>query len=202
MLDVYSQEPLPADSPFWRLPTVLAWGGMRGAVSLAAAFAIPLVTDAGTPFPDRELIIFLAFSVILFTLVVQGLSLPFVIRALDVEDDGGEEQREEAVARKRAAQAALRRIDELVEEDWVREDTADRLRGLYTFRINRFGERLGHGDGSVEERSQSYQRLRRELLRAEEEAVVALRRSDEISDEVLRRVLRDLALEDVRLDVD
>jgi CPA1 family monovalent cation:H+ antiporter len=74
------------------------------------------------------------------------------------------------------------------------------MRGLYNFRISRFGERLGHGDGSVEEQSQAYQRLRRELLRAEEEAVVALRRQDEISDEVLRRVLRDLALEDVRLD--
>jgi monovalent cation/hydrogen antiporter len=75
------------------------------------------------------------------------------------------------------------------------------MRGLYNFRISRLGERLGHGDGGVEEQSQAYQRLRRELLRAEEEAVVALRRQDEISDEVLRRVLRDLALEDVRLDV-
>jgi Na+/H+ antiporter len=184
----------------WREGVIVAWSGLRGAVSLAAALAIPLSTDAGTPFPARELIIFLAFCVILFTLVVQGLSLPFVIRALHVEDDDSEE-REEAIARKRAAQAALRRIEELVHEDWVREDTAERMRGLYNFRINRFGERLGHGDGSIEEQSQAYQRLRRELLQAEEEAVVALRRADEISDEVLRRVLRDLALEDVRLDV-
>jgi Na+/H+ antiporter len=183
----------------WREGVIVASSGLRGAVSLAAALAVPLQTDAGAAFPGRELIIFLAFCVILFTLVVQGLSLPFLIRALHVEDDDSEE-REEAIARKRAAQAALRRIDELVEEDWVREDTAERMRGLYNFRINRFGERLGHGDGSVEEQSQAYQRLRRELLRAEEDAVVALRRQDEISDEVLRRVLRDLALEDVRLD--
>jgi Na+/H+ antiporter len=183
----------------WREGVIVASSGLRGAVSLAAALAIPLQTAAGAPFPGRELIIFLAFGVILFTLVVQGLSLPALIRALHVEDDGTEE-REEAIARKRAAQAALRRIDELVAEDWVREDTAERLRGLYNFRISRFGERLGHGDGSVEEQSQAYQRLRRELLRAEEEAVVAMRRSDEISDDVLRRVLRDLALEDVRLD--
>jgi Na+/H+ antiporter len=183
----------------WREGVIVASSGLRGAVSLAAALAIPLQTDAGAAFPGRELIIFLAFCVILFTLVVQGLSLPLLIRALHVEDDDSE-AREEAIARKRAAQAALLRIEELIEEDWVREDTAERMRGLYNFRINRFGERLGHGDGSVEEQSQAYQRLRRELLRAEEEAVVALRRQDEISDEVLRRVLRDLALEDVRLD--
>jgi Na+/H+ antiporter len=183
----------------WREGVIVASSGLRGAVSLAAALAVPLSTDVGAPFPGRELIIFLAFSVILFTLVVQGLSLPSVIRALHVEDDDSE-QREEAIARKRAAQAALRRIEELIDEEWVREDTAERMRGLYNFRISRFGERLGHGDGSVEEQSQAYQRFRRELLRAEEEAVVALRRTDEISDEVLRRVLRDLALEDVRLD--
>ena len=183
----------------WREGVIVASSGLRGAVSLAAALAIPLQTEAGAAFPGRELIIFLAFCVILFTLVVQGLSLPFLIRALHVEDDDSEE-REEAIARKRAAQAALLRIEELIDEDWVREETAERMRGLYNFRINRFGERLGHGDGSVEEQSQAYQRLRRELLRAEEEAVVALRRADEISDEVLRRVLRDLALEDVRLD--
>jgi Na+/H+ antiporter len=188
------------DAAPWRQGVIVSWSGLRGAVSLAAALAIPLSTDAGAPFPGRELIVFLAFAVILFTLVVQGLSLPFVIRALHVMDDDSD-VREEAIARKRAAQAALQRIEELIGEDWVREDTAERMRGLYNFRISRFGERLGHGDGSIEEQSQAYQRLRRELLRAEEEAVVALRRQDEISDDVLRRVLRDLALEDVRLDV-
>ena len=184
----------------WREGVIVSWSGLRGVVSLAAALAIPLATDTGAPFPGRELIIFLAFAVILFTLVVQGLTLPFVIRALHFVDDDSEE-REEAIARKRAAQAALQRIEELIDEEWVREDTAERMRGLYNFRISRFGERLGHGDGAIEEQSQAYQRLRRELLRAEEEAVVALRRQNEISDEVLRRVLRDLALEDVRLDV-
>jgi monovalent cation/hydrogen antiporter len=187
------------DPAAWREGTIIAWSGLRGAVSLAAALAIPLQTAAGVPFPGRELIIFLAFAVILFTLVVQGLSLPALIRVLHVEDDDSEE-REEAIARKRAAIAALSRLEELIDEEWVREDTADRMRGLYDFRLRRFGERLSMGDGSIEEQSQAYQRLRRELLRAEEEAVVALRRQDAISDEVLRRVLRDLALEDVRLD--
>jgi Na+/H+ antiporter len=187
-----------------RLPlrhaAVISWAGMRGAVSLAAALAIPLETDAGAPFPDRALVIFLAFTVILFTLVVQGLSLPVVIRSLGIEDDGAE-AREEAKARKRAAQAALARLEELGGEDWVLEDTAERLRGLYDFRVRRFGERFDEGaDGSNEDRSLSYQRLRRELLNAERDSVLDLRRSGVVSDDVMNRVLRDIALEDVRLD--
>ena len=185
--------------PHWSIPLVLGWAGLRGAVSLAAALAIPLETDAGAPFPARDLIIFLTFCVILFTLVVQGLSLPYVIERLGLEDDGLEVA-EDARARKRAAMAALERIDELELEDWVREDTLERSRGLYRFRIDRFGERLGHGDGSIEERSEAYQRLRRDLLRAEEQAVVQMRRDGEISDDVMNRVLRDIALEDARLD--
>jgi CPA1 family monovalent cation:H+ antiporter len=185
--------------PPWSIPFVLGWAGLRGAVSLAAALAIPLETDAGAPFPARELIIFLTFCVILFTLVVQGLSLPWIIERLGLEDDGLEAE-EDARARKRAAMAALERLDELEVEGWVREDTLERSRGLYRFRIDRFGERLGYGDGSIEERSEAYQRLRRDLLRAEEQAVVQMRREGEISDDVMNRVLRDIALEDARLD--
>ena len=183
-----------------RYGVVISWAGMRGAVSLAAALAIPLETDAGSPFPDRPLIIFLAFAVVLFTLVIQGLSLPALIRALRIEDDGAE-AKEEAKARKRAATSALERLDQLRAEDWVLEDTADRLRGLYEFRARRFGERFDDGsDGSNEDRSLSYQRLRRELLDAERDAVLELRRSGAVSDDVMHRVLRDIALEDVRLD--
>jgi monovalent cation/hydrogen antiporter len=183
-----------------RNATVVAWAGMRGAVSLAAALAIPLETDTGAPFPGRELIIFLAFCVILVTLVGQGMTLPTLIRALGIEDDGGD-AREEAKARKRAATAALARLEELTGEDWVQEDTAGRLRGLYDFRVRRYGERFDDGsDGSNEARSLSYQRLRRELLDAERAAVLGLRREGVISDDVMNRVLRDIALEDVRLD--
>jgi monovalent cation/hydrogen antiporter len=183
----------------WEFAALLSWTGMRGAVSLAAALAIPLETHAGAPFPDRALIIFLAFCVIVFTLVVQGLSLPFVIRTLGIEeDDLG--AREEANARLRAAEAALARLEELSGEDWVREDTAERTRGLYRFRSDRFTQRLDGSEGEVEERSQQYQRLRRELLSAERDAVLDLRRQGAISDDVMNRVLRDIALEDVRLD--
>jgi monovalent cation/hydrogen antiporter len=189
-----------APSP-WRASTVLAWSGMRGAVSLAAALALPLTTDAGAPFPSRDLIVFLTFSVILGTLVVQGLTLPALIRALDLEDDGLAEK-EDAKARIHAAEAALQRLEELLEEEWVREDTAERLRGLYTFRRERFSSRFeAESDGAIEDRSASYQRLRHELLEAERRAVIALQRSGRIDDDVARRVVRDLDLEDARLEI-
>ena len=184
----------------WRGAVFLSWAGMRGALSLAAALALPLETDAGTPFPGRDLIVFLTFSVILATLVGQGLTLPSLIRMLGLEDDGSED-REDAKARIHAAEAALARLEELVGEDWVREETAERMRGLYGFRTDRFRARLDDvDDGALETRSHDYQRLRRELLDAEREALVALRRSGAISNDVWLRVGRDLDLEDQRLD--
>ena len=193
---VRADDPVPS----WQEKAVIGWSGMRGAVSLAAALALPLTTDAGQGFPERNLIIFLTFGVIFATLVVQGLTLGPLIRVLDL-DDGGVGEKEEAKARIRGAEAALERLDELVLEDWVREDTAERMRGLYGFRQERFRSRYDpDGDGAVEERSQNYQRLRRELLDAEREAVTELRRQGTIGDDVMRRVVRDLDLEDARLD--
>ena len=180
---------------------VISWSGMRGAVSLAAALAIPLATDAGGEFPNRDLIVFLAFCVILGTLVLQGLTLPALIGGLGVEDDGLAE-REDAKARIKAAEAALARLDELASEDWVRDDTAERLRGFYGFRRDRFSARFDDGDdGEIEARSANYQRLRRELLEAERATIVDLRRAGVINDDVMHRLERDLDLEDARLDI-
>jgi monovalent cation/hydrogen antiporter len=181
-------------------PAVLGWMGMRGAVSLAAALAIPLETDAGAPFPGRDLIIFLAFAVILGTLVFQGLTLPKLLHWLQLEDDGLE-AKEDTKARIHAAEAALARLEELLDEDWVRPETAERLRGLYGFRRSRFLARVdGEDDGEIERQSSDFQRLRRELLEAERAAIVGLRRDGRISDDVMRRIERDLDLEDTRLD--
>ncbi len=180
---------------------LISWAGMRGAVSLAAALAIPLATDAGVGFPHRDLIIFLTFCVILGTLVVQGLTLPALIRVLRIQPDTSELE-EDAQARIRASEAALARLEELVGEEWVRDETAERMRGLYNFRRNRFSSRFDDGaDGAIEEQSQAYQRLRRELLDAERAAVTELGRVGAISGDVVVRVRRDLDLEDARLDV-
>ena len=183
-----------------RASIVLGWSGMRGAVSLAAALALPLSTDAGDAFPNRELIIFLTFGVILASLVVQGLSLPAVVRLLGLEDEGRVEK-EETKARIFATEAALSRLEELAGEEWVRDDTLERVRGMFNFRRERFRRRFDpESDGEIESRSLDYQRLLRELLVAERDAVFDLRRERRIDDLVMRRVIRDLDLEEARLD--
>jgi CPA1 family monovalent cation:H+ antiporter len=187
-------------APAWQRPAAVSWMGLRGAVTLAAALALPLSTDAGDPFPNRELIIFLAFAVIIATLVFQGLTLPLVIRALGLETDDLAE-REESKARIHAADAAIVRLDELEGEDWVRPETAERLRGLMGFRRNRFAARFSdEDDGAIEEQSQAYQRLLREVLQAQRTAVIQLRRDGRINDDVMLRVTHDLDLEEARLD--
>jgi monovalent cation/hydrogen antiporter len=184
-----------------RLRVVIGWSGMRGAVSLAAALALPLETHAGAPFPDRELIIFLTFNVIFVTLVLQGLTLPLVIRKLGVSDDG-DGDREEVKARLYATKAALQRIDELAQEDWTRDDTMERLRAMYEYRKRRFAARAGKiEDDGYEDRSLAYQQILVSVLAAEREALVALRNDGEISNEVMNRLLRDFDLEESRLEI-
>jgi CPA1 family monovalent cation:H+ antiporter len=180
---------------------VVAWSGMRGAVSLAAALAIPLATDAGRPFPDRDLIIFLTFSVIFFTLVVQGLSLPAVIRALHVTGDGTEET-EEIRARVIASKAAVARLDELAGEEWTRDDTIERMRALYQYRIRRFAARAGKiEDDGYEDRSLAYQQTLQIVLAAQRDALIRMRADGELSNEIMNRVIQELDLEESRLEI-
>jgi monovalent cation/hydrogen antiporter len=186
-----------------RVRIVSAWSGMRGAVSLAAALALPLETDAGAPLPERDLILFITFALILVTVVGQGLSLPYLIRRLGVQEGGTEEEAEELRARYEAARAALERLDELAGEDWIRDDTIERLRGLYRFRQRRVKVRSGKidDDDGVEERSLAYQRLMHELYAVQRRAVVDLRNGGEISNDVMHRIERELDLEESRLEV-
>jgi monovalent cation/hydrogen antiporter len=182
---------------------VSSWAGMRGAVSLAAALALPLQTDAGAPLPDRDLILFITFALILVTVVGQGLTLPYLIRGLGVQEDGAEEEAEEMRARYVAARAALERLDELAPEDWTRDDTIERLRGLYRFRQRRVKVRAGKIDDEdgIEDRSLAYQRLLHELYAVQRRAVVELRNGGEISNDVMHRIERELDLEESRLEV-
>ena len=187
-------------SPPWRSVSVVAWTGMRGVISLAAALALPLQTAAGAPFPDRDLIIFLTFCVILATLVIQGLSLPVLIRALGLEDDHIGDK-EETHGRIQIAEAALQRLDELADEGWVREDTTERIRGLYAYRRNRFASRFDGDLEGVEELSAAYQRLMVELLAAQRLRLITMRDEGSIGDEVMHRIERDLDLEESRLEL-
>jgi monovalent cation/hydrogen antiporter len=187
----------------WRMRTVANWAGMRGAVSLAAALALPLHTNAGDPLPGRDLIQFITFSLILVTVVGQGLTLPWLIRRLGVVEDGADEENEEIRARLVIARAALARIDELEGEDWTRDGTIDRMRRLYQFRQRRFKIRAGkiQDEDGLEEGSLAYQRMMHEIIAAQRQELVGLRNTREISAEVMRRVERELDLEEQRLEV-
>jgi CPA1 family monovalent cation:H+ antiporter len=193
----------PADGDGWKQVAVVAWSSMRGAVSLAAALAIPLQTDAGAPFPERDLILFLTFSVIIATLVLQGLAFPAVIRALDLDDDTSDAD-EELAARIEIAYAALDRVESLAGEGWALEDTIERVRNLYDYRRRRFSSRLDDRspeDGyDYEQRAELYRRVMNEVIDAQRAALRGLRDSGEISDEVRRNVEHELDLEQARLE--
>ena len=181
--------------PPWQAPVVISWAGVRGAVSLAAALALPVDV------PQRDRIVFITFVVILFSLLGPVLTLAPLARAIGLQDDGAIE-RQEAKARIRAAEAALERIEEIADDGWAFDDSLERARGQYRFRTNRFAARLtGEDGGGAEERSAQYQRLRRELLDAERGAIVSLRNEGTITEEVMHRVLRDIDLEVSRLDL-
>ena len=182
---------------------VVAWAGMRGVVSLAAAFAVPLTTLSGEPFPGRSQIVFLTFVVVIGTLLLHGLTLPWLIRKLGVQ---GDEVRTDAIAtaaaQEKAAMAAADRLDELLAESDTTEAerAAEVLRAWNTRRRNSAWERLGRTEEEIgESPTAAFRRLRLEMLSAERAAFIAERDSGHIDDEVLRSVLHGLDLEEATL---
>ena len=194
----------------WNQTAIVAWSGMRGSVSLAAALAIPTQLDSGAAFPDRDLVIFLAFCVILATLVIQGLLLPALIKALRIEPDT-RDQDEEMNARLEIAYAAIDHIDDLEQEDWVHPQTVERTRMMFDYRRRRFSSRLGSGtfegrsdeeeqdDFDYEARAATYQRFMHEVIGAQRATLRRLRDEGHVSDDVRRRVEYDLDLEEARI---
>ncbi|MBR8840709.1 MAG: Na+/H+ antiporter [Stigonema ocellatum SAG 48.90 = DSM 106950] len=186
--------------PPWQNVLIIGWTGMRGVLSLAAAFALPLTTNNQIPFPGRDLIIFLTFCVILVTLVVQGFTLPLLIRWLKIKEDVGTE-REEMEARLRAAQAALERIKELTTQDNLlgESEMVEWLRTQYKDRIRRFSACCDAMDDGSYEQVAAFESLQHEVLIAERNILIKLRNQGLINDEVLLRIQRDLDLDEVRL---
>ena len=184
-----------------RFRLVLAWSGMRGAVSLAVALALPFTIEGGASFPKRNLIIFLTFAVIFFTLVGQGLTLPALIHRLGLSD-GGAEAEEETRARLVATKAALAQIDELAGEDWTRDDTIERMRNMYQYRKRRLAARAGKiEDDGYEDRSLAYQQMVQLVLAAQRRALLRMRSDGQLSNEVMNRILHELDLEESRLEI-
>jgi len=195
---------LPRSESQWRQRTLVAWTGMRGAVSLATALAIPVALDDGTPFPNREMVIFLAYVTILATVLGQGLTLPWLIRRLGLAGVGVDrEAASEREARLAAVDAALDRIDELRDEDWVPTDQLGRVEFVYEARRRRLADQMepvaGEEPGRRAEAWDGMARVRRELQDAQRERILELRNEGVINDEIMRKIERDLDLEDVRL---
>jgi CPA1 family monovalent cation:H+ antiporter len=180
----------------WRTRLIVGWSGMRGAVSLAAALAL------APNFPQRNVVQLMTFAVILTTLVMQGLTLPVLIRRLGVHDDGSE-QREELTGRRAAVNVALSRIDELAAEPWTREDTVERMRMKYQYSGRRLASRAGEpeDDEDYEHRARKYQMMVHAVLDAQRAELTRLRNSGTISNEVMHRLERELDLEDERLEI-
>jgi len=176
---------------------IIGWAGMRGVVSLAAALGLPLVVEGGAPFPGRDLLLFLTFSVILATLVGQGLTLPWLIRRLGIGDDGSTAH-DEVHAREAAVQAALGRLDGLAEEWPGHLELIDQLRARYDHAAEHLehdheADELPHDQEWVE-----HARIRNAVIDAQRVAVIDLRDRGVIGDVALRRVERDLDLEELR----
>jgi CPA1 family monovalent cation:H+ antiporter len=176
---------------------LLSWAGMRGAVSLAAALAIPLATDAGEQFPGRNLIVFTTFAVILGTLVLQGLSFPLVVRKTGLSEEE-DDIRVEAGAALAAVDAALARLDRLVADGSVEPEIAERLRLFYALKRSNLGALTEVDQEEAARRAADYGRLRRQLIDAEREALDDLRRVGTIDEDMRRRVERDLDHQEVR----
>lgn len=188
------------EKPTWRTPAVESWAGMRGVVSLAVAFSIPLTVHDGGPFPQRNLILFLTFTTVIGTLVVQGLSLAPLIRLMKFPPrDVQAETLAEANAQAQASRVAENRLDELLsdERNELPPPLADRLRSVLERRRNAVWERLGQTNPVTGESvDDTYRRLSRDMISAEREVFVRLRDHRYIDDEMLRTLLRRLDLEE------
>ena len=186
--------------PSWRHVFVVAFTGVRGAVSLAAALALPLALPSGEGFPYRDLILFVAFGVILITLVGLGLGLPPVVRWLGIARDGRDEHvREhefEIAARREALAAALASLDAMTDDRELSDEVIKLLRARHDIRANQLPELL---DPDKHDVSAAGTELTRELISAERKFIHLLLRDGKITDETRRRIERDLDLEEASL---
>jgi monovalent cation/hydrogen antiporter len=179
---------------------VLSWAGTRGVISLAAIFALPLTTDSGEPFPDRELLLFCAFCAVLVTLVGQGLTFAPLVRALGLRADKADEARLRNQARIAAAESALELLDEAAHQkhDDVEDQALVALRTQMEARLHRYRTRLEllenaeAGEIPMSPQYEANLRLRRQVIAAQRDELLRLRDLGRLPDESLRILEREL----------
>ena len=187
-------------SPPWQWVFVLAFTGVRGAVSLAAALALPFALPNGEGFPYRDLILFVSFGVIFITLVGLGLGLPPVVRWLGVAQAGRDEHvaehESEIAARREALSVALKSLDAMTDDRELSDEVVKLLRARHETRANQLPASL---DPDAHDVSATGTELTRELIAAERKFIHELLRDGKITDEIRRRIERDLDLEEASL---
>jgi len=187
-------------SPPWQHVFILSFAGVRGAVSLAAALALPFALANGDPFPHRDLVLFIAFGVIFVTLVGLGSTLPMVVRWLGVSNAGRSEivaeHQSEIAARREALDAALRSLDSLIEKCDLSDDVVTLMRARHEIRTSQLPASL---DPETRDVSAEGTELTRELIAAERTFIHRMLRDGKITDEARRRIERDLDLEEASL---
>jgi monovalent cation/hydrogen antiporter len=189
-------------SPPWRVSFIVAFTGVRGVVSLAAALSIPVALAAGVPFPGRDRVLVITFIVIVVTLIAQGLTLPFVVRALGLDragaDEAHERKRREIAARLDTARAALAQLDTAAAQTPIDPDALAPLRARQEQRIAQL-DGARNADGAAGAEALSVRRVELAMIAAERARLNALLREGRISDEIRRRIERDLDLDEERL---
>jgi CPA1 family monovalent cation:H+ antiporter len=187
-------------SPPWQWAFILAFAGVRGAVSLAAALALPFTLASGDAFPYRDLILFVAFGVIVVTLLGLGLTLPLVVRLLGVADAGRDELRAEheaeIAARRAALEAALKSLEKITQDRALSDEVVRLLHARHEIRAGQLPASL---DPDVHDLSVAGTHLTLELIAAERKFIHLLLRDGTITDEIRRRIERDLDLEEASL---
>jgi Na+/H+ antiporter len=194
MLSKHIRTHEPRPNP--RMVTIVAWSGMRGIVSMAAAMALPLTINGTDPFPNRNIIIFITFVVIFTTLVLQGLTLPHLIKFFGIKSDGKEHE-EEQKARMTIASSVIEHIEE--NYSLLPDEVLNQVKTKYEIRIQRLRKDVTSPRRLDEEQIQEFHRIQQELLDKERRFIITMRNEGKISAEVLRRLEYELDLEETRL---
>jgi CPA1 family monovalent cation:H+ antiporter len=189
--------------PSWQAVFITGWTGMRGVVSLAAALALPTMMDNGLPFPQRDLILFVTFVIIMFTLVFQGLTLPYVVKKLNLPPSN-EEEVEEQKARVELASSAILHIEENYGMGIVHDDVLNQVKNKYELKINHLNRQVRTEDSMKNSTVLFNQlnRMQKDLLNVERDIILKMHKKGTVGEEVLRRLEYELDLEESRLELD
>jgi monovalent cation/hydrogen antiporter len=188
------------ERPGWKSVFIVGWSGMRGVVSLASALAVPLTLTTGEAFPQRNLVLFITFVVILFTLVIQGLSLPFLIKYLQIKVNENETAEQEQAIRLRLAAAVLSFLETEYKEESETIDAFNRLKARYERMVEIAGNKLMEKESSNQPSFMpKYRQMLLDVVAIRRKELAEIRRDHLYSDELIRKKEFELDLEEARL---